>query len=327
VGSRGASPRPASSEGSASVVPGLGPRPGKCAPPGPLTAAGACAYNAGVASDNPSVTVEPEAQPQVAPVSAASLDFDKAAYSTPVEPKTCAGCKRLIPSEYYEAGGQIICGGCRDQLVGTTGDRWAFWRALLYGGLAAAAGTVVWALIIHLTGYELGLIAIAVGIGVGLAVRKGSGGRGGWRYQTLAMVLTYLSITTSYVPIVVKGVLAGAKQKTAAAAVDGKQDKQGSPAIADEKPGELAQADVSSTPAGEQSSLPLPIALLAFVALVWGFALAAPFLGGTSNIMGLIIIAIGLYEAWKYNRALKVSGPFRLAPAAAPAAPVGTSPP
>src|SRR2546422_11725279 len=41
------------------------------------------------------------------------------------------------------------------------------------------------------TGYELGLVAVVVGLMVGGAVRKGSNGRGGWRYQALAMFLTY----------------------------------------------------------------------------------------------------------------------------------------
>ena len=291
-----------------------------------LTTAGSRAYNDRVTNDDSPVVAPPQAPPASPPADAAGLDFDKAAYAEPVEAKTCAACKQPIPTEYYEAGGQIVCGGCRNQLVGESGDRWAFWRALLYGGLAAAAGTVVWALIIHLTGYELGLIAIVVGIGVGVAVRKGSGGRGGWKYQTVAMVLTYLSITTSYVPIVVKGLVAGSKQGAGAAAVDSRRGKTDSLPLADEKSAEPAKAAGSTTPAAQPPNLPLPIALLAFAALVWGFALAAPFLAGTSNIMGLIIIAIGLYEAWKYNRAVKISGPFRLAPDA-PAAPAGTGAP
>jgi hypothetical protein len=46
--------------------------------------------------------------------------------------------------------------------------------------------------------------------------------------------------------------------------------------------------------------------------ILLGFA--APFLGGFSNILGLVIIAIGLYEAWKQTRPLpfSASGPYRL---------------
>ena len=40
---------------------------------------------------------------------------------------------------------------------------------------------------------------------------------------------------------------------------------------------------------------------------------AAPFLGGFSNIIGLVIIAIGLFEAWKQTRLVPFSsgGPYR----------------
>ena len=43
--------------------------------------------------------------------------------------------------------------------------------------------------------------------------------------------------------------------------------------------------------------------------------LALPFLAGFQNIIGLVIIGIGLYEAWKINRRvpLAISGPFHAA--------------
>lgn len=49
-------------------------------------------------------------------------------------------------------------------------------------------------------------------------------------------------------------------------------------------------------------------------------ALIAPFTSGLSDIMGLIILGIALYEAWKLNRPLTITGPFRVAPVAPPAA-------
>jgi hypothetical protein len=272
-----------------------------------------------VDNDDPATGPSPADPPSAAGTQA--LDFDKAAYAEPTQARTCAACKQDIASEYFEVSGQIICTPCRNQLAGALPDRWAFPRALLYGGLVGAAGTVVWSLIIHFTGYELGLIAILVGIGVGIAVRKGSHGRGGWKYQLLAMLLTYVSITTSYVPIILKGVLKGARDSASMTAT---QDKADSAKIVtrtasspSEAPGESSPAAKSPT---EHGGLPLPMALLAFVALVWGWALAAPFLAGASNIMGLIIIAIGLYEAWKYNRRVPVHGPFKLAPPAENAA-------
>ena len=60
-----------------------------------------------------------------------------------------------------------------------------------------------------------------------------------------------------------------------------------------------------------------PLSLLGWlgaIAFLIGFIYAVPFLGGAQNIMGLIIIGIGLYEAWVLNRAapLVVTGPYQL---------------
>ncbi len=51
------------------------------------------------------------------------------------------------------------------------------------------------------------------------------------------------------------------------------------------------------------------------LAMLVGLAFVSPFLGGTENVIGWFIIAIGLYQAWKLTRALpiQVLGPFSLA--------------
>lgn len=58
----------------------------------------------------------------------------------------------------------------------------------------------------------------------------------------------------------------------------------------------------------------------------WIYVLAEPFLDGVENIIGIVIIGIGLYEAWKINRRvrLEITGPFHAAfrPAAPPVPPV-----
>ena len=64
-------------------------------------------------------------------------------------------------------------------------------------------GCGIWYAVRALTGYEVGLIAIIVGLLVGGAVRKGSKRRGGRLYQTLAVLLTYASIVSTYVPDIV----------------------------------------------------------------------------------------------------------------------------
>ena len=64
---------------------------------------------------------------------------------------------------------------------------------------------------------------------------------------------------------------------------------------------------------------------------VFAFALGRPFLGAVS-FMGWIIIGIALYEAWKLNRRLPITGPLRFGgglsvPAPAPVTPPGMPPP
>ena len=58
-----------------------------------------------------------------------------------------------------------------------------------------------------------------------------------------------------------------------------------------------------------------PVALVIVTAIT---TVIAPFLGGVSNIIGLLIIGFALYQAWVMNKAnpLTFNGPYRLAPAA-----------
>jgi hypothetical protein len=48
--------------------------------------------------------------------------------------------------------------------------------------------------------------------------------------------------------------------------------------------------------------------------LLFVYSLATPFLAGFRNILGLFIIGLGLYEAWRLNRRpqLVLSGPHTL---------------
>jgi hypothetical protein len=236
---------------------------------------------------------------------AGALQFDR------VEPvataqstaNACPRCSRRLGEEYFEAHGRMICGACAEDL---NGGGAAWFRALAFGGAAAIAGTLVWFLVVKLLHSELGLIAIGVGFVIGMAVRRGSRGRGGWRYQALAVGLTYVSITASYVPLVLDGLRQAASEDEAKAA------KSGAAGSAPAKPPE-AKPD-----AGTASGLGNVAMALA---LVLGVAFATPFLGGADNLMGLVIIGIALYEAWKLNRRVMVSGPFRVGAVAAPASP------
>src|SRR5262245_30998852 len=132
-----------------------------------------------------------------APGTGAVPDFDRASFGGTVASaptSACAVCKGPLPGEYFQINGHVVCPSCRAKVseADTSGlsARERFVMALVYGGGAALAGSVVWYLVARFMGMELGIIAIGVGLLVGIAVRKGSRGRGGRGYQALAMILT-----------------------------------------------------------------------------------------------------------------------------------------
>ncbi len=88
------------------------------------------------------------------------------------------------------------------------------------GLVGAAFGALLWVGARRLTGHEIAVGALAVGFFAGFAVRKGSKGQGGARYQALAVFLAYTGFALNYaldiVPLVMK--TAGQGSKTAAVA-------------------------------------------------------------------------------------------------------------
>ena len=206
--------------------------------------------------------------------SISSLSFDRADLGV-TGAITCSSCQQPITGTYYGWNGASVCPSCHETLAKEHEKPGSFLFALIYGGVVAALGAAAYYAIAAGTGMEFGLIAIFVGLGVGKAVRLGAGTAAKKRYRALAMLLTYLSITGTYVPYAFE-----------------------------------SAADV---------------ALVA--ALVIAFI--APFLMLLSmeNIMGLVILGIGVYEAWKLSAPpdVVVQGPFTLA-TTPESAPVGQEP-
>ncbi|HEY2901730.1 MAG TPA: hypothetical protein VGL59_14200 [Polyangia bacterium] len=233
----------------------------------------------------------------------------------------CANCKQPMAGEYFEIAGQTICTNCR-QAVGAVlavaASKERFVLAAVYGAAAAVAGGFVWWAVRAATGYEIGLVAVAVGFLVGYAVRAGSQGRGGRRFQILALVLTYLGITLNYVPDVIKGLAAHDRAKSESAAAGDAPAVDGQAAAGT---GALSKPDDSSGAHKKNQVGVLDLMLL--FAVVIGIAASAPFLGGASNIIGIFIIGFALWEAWKMNRSrvVTINGPFRINAASADLAP------
>jgi hypothetical protein len=249
------------------------------------------------------------------------IQFERAEYDAQPAAFACAACQRPVTGEYYEALGKFICPACRDAAESPSGASRRFLVASGLGALAAVVGGLVWYGVRRLTGYEIGLIALGVGFLVGMAVRMGSKGRGGVRYQALAMFLTYSGVALNYAPDIAR-VLLQHDESQAATANAMATAATSIPVASAEADTAGAKEPARSAPAESAGSGSIARLITAAV-IVIGLSYASPFLGGMQNILGLIIIGFALYEAWKLNRRAPVQGPYRTGPAAAEESNVG----
>jgi hypothetical protein len=209
----------------------------------------------------------------------------------------CANCQQLETDQYYDVNGSPLCDRCRaavTTLTETPKGVSVLIRAALLGVVAAVLGAVLYYAVIAITDFEIGLVAIAIGYMVGYAIRTGAGGRGGRRFQVLAVVLTYWAVGLAYSPLFFKQI-DSASQTTAPAA-------NGSAAPP------VVQAEAA---AGETSFM------LAVGALL-GLTLALPVLAVIGSLPGGLIsaaiIAFGMHQAWRMTGAprIEVTGPYRI---------------
>ena len=235
-----------------------------------------------------------------------SLQFEHVERDGRASALTCAVCSQPLAGAYYEVNGNVTCQRCRNQVLaawnrGSSGRR--FVKALGLGFAAAALGAAIYFGIAALTGYEFGLVAVVVGVLVGGAVRKGSNGRGGWRYQLLAMFLTYSAVVVTDSSLIARELKKELGTQVAS-------------------PAAVADGVSASTDAGPSTShRPGPLAVVFGLTLIIALAYAAPIMIGITSPLHLLIAGFALYEAWKLNRgvALHVTGPYQAAarPAAA----------
>lgn len=275
-----------------------------------------------------------------------SLQFDKAEFTDGAAASAACGyCRQPLRHNYWSVDGKPACARCKNEVAtrGTSGSGLArFVRATVFGSFAGALGAGLWYAIRAITNLEIGLISIVVGLAVGVAVKAGSHGRGGPLYQALAVFLTYTAICSTYVPYIVEslrqkasaeGTKEGAAGTTASDAADGAALPEAAPTT-EAGPTPKTSPDANRiavedpATAGPVSAGQAAIALVLVPVLIMAFAYAAPFLGGFNSILGLAIIAFGLYEAWKINRreAHAISGPFAVA-APTGAVPASVAPP
>jgi F0F1-type ATP synthase assembly protein I len=240
------------------------------------------------------------------------LQFDTAvphstSSSVTAQGVSCAVCRGAVVNEYFDVNGQSVCAGCRTQLeqLAQTPRGWGlFAKAGVFGLVAAILGAILYYAVIAITNFEIGIVAIAIGYMVGWAIRKATDGRGGRRYQVLAVVLTYWAVGLAYTPLTFQQL----------AEEDKKEQSQGST----ERPAPASPAESPDEGA--------PVSLAMVVAVLLGFSLALPVLAVIGSLPGglisALIIGIGMRQAWQMTGAatLQISGPYRIAAASPPPA-------
>ena len=244
------------------------------------------------------------------------LDFERAefdesedAQGTGEAPRTnspgrigCSACGNEIRDQYFTRDDAFICARCEGPVRAAGPPNSAVTRiagALGLGVVAAILASALWMIVTEVTGYEIGLIAIAIGWIVGVAVTLGSRGSGGWPYQLIAVFLTYTAIVMTYVPMLVPEFEAEFERSNAELAIEA-TPSSGDP---------MAVFDLQAEQAKNAEAERLKIWLTAIVV-----SFAVPFLGGAENIIGLLIIGFGLYQAFNMTakRENVWSGPFEV---------------
>lgn len=261
-----------------------------------------------------------------------SLQFEKAEFGSGAEAASaCARCGKPLRQTYFTVDGAPACPVCRNQIAteGTAGSGpGRFARACILGGVAGAVGAALWYGIREATGYEVGLISILLGIMVGIAVRIGSRGRGGLLYQALAVFITYSAIASTYIPPILSEFRNLGEAEATEAGEEGSAPAASPEAEAPREAGATGTVTAAETEVagleegadlGELSAAELTVGIAVFAVIVVVLAYAAPFLGGVENIIGIAIIAFGLWEAWRINRRQEhtIDGPFRVGEAPA----------
>lgn len=260
------------------------------------------------------------------------LQFDRVETTDPLRDPaalpavTCAVCGRSVGASYYTANDKPICASCRDAVTSAAATPRSAGPLLLAGlfGLGAAvAGAAIYYAVIAIANLEIGIVAILIGYMVGWAVRKGAGGRGGRRFQILAVALTYWAVGLAYAPLAFKQLVGGDTKKSSASALT--TDSAAGPTIGERLGDSVKSSDSRAKTVSADDDVSGSEALKAIgalVVLVFALPVLSVFGSLPFGLISALIIFIGMRQAWQMTAAphLEISGPFRVGtgPASAP---------
>ena len=239
---------------------------------------------------------------------------------------TCAVCGRSVGASYYTANDKPICASCRDAVTSAAATPRSAGPLLLAGlfGLGAAvAGAAIYYAVIAIANLEIGIVAILIGYMVGWAVRKGAGGRGGRRFQILAVALTYWAVGLAYAPLAFKQLVGGDTKKSSASALT--TDSAAGPTIGERLGDSVKSADsTAKTLSGNDdvSGSEALKAVGALVVLVFALPVLSVFGSLPFGLISALIIFIGMRQAWVMTapHVIDISGPFKVGTGTAPTA-------
>jgi hypothetical protein len=241
-------------------------------------------------------------------LAAGTPQFGTAEYAPTPGNERCKTCNQPIVGQYYRVSGALTCAGCASQAESRLpkDSHAAYVRGILFGIGGALLGLILYSTFGIVTGLVIGYISLAVGYIVGKAIKMGSGGMGGRRYQIAAAVLTYAAVSMAAIPIAIsQSVKKDMGKQSASQAQNSEPD--GVPAS--DGPA-ASQNQPAAKPAMNFGTALLSLALL---------GLASPLLdlqNPIQGLIGLVILFVGIRIAWRMTagESTEIIGPFDAAP-------------
>jgi hypothetical protein len=242
------------------------------------------------------------------------LQFDTAIPSVPPDAGTsqqgvtCVSCQRAILDKYFDVNAQSVCESCRNEIaqhVETPRGLTVLARAFLFGIVAAILGAILYYAVIAITDFEIGIVAIAIGYMVGYGIRMGTRGRGGRRFQVIALVLTYWAVGLAYTPFLFSQLSKQDATQEAGTSTTAPVDAAVTPDAS-----EATDADAADAP----GALALPLALAALLAISFTLPVLTVASSLPGGLISAAIIAFGMHQAWRMTGVPQVviTGPYRI---------------
>ncbi len=247
--------------------------------------------------------------------------FGTAEYAPKTGADVCKSCNQAIASQYFRVNGSLACQSCVDQLKSQIpkDTHSVFARGLAFGLGGAILGLILYSGFTIITGIEIGYVSLAVGWLIAKAIKLGSRGIGGRRYQFAAVALTYAAVSMAAIPIY----FSQANKDEARKSAQTQTAPSSNPGRA--TPSQDPSAATAETPS-QPTSADKPANLLKALGLLALIGLASPFLELQSPVngaIGLVILLVGMNIAWRLAAGPKIDilGPFA---ASVPASPPST---